>query len=135
MTTFSSVNWPYLYIFTLNRCTACRFWVCPFISSEQRVYWLAERQSLKTCTKPITCGNFCAQRECMTCPNRRSDQGVIYSQSLYGMSFRGLSFYQQRTESILVVKKTVFKPVRKLSLVVTFVPSESARPDIYMCST
>ena len=26
-----------------------------FISSEQRVYWLAERQSLKLCTKIIIC--------------------------------------------------------------------------------
>ena len=71
------------YIYTLNRCTACRFGVYTFISSEQRVYWLAERQSLKVCTKIITSGNFHAQRECSTQPNRRSDQGAIYSQSLY----------------------------------------------------
>ena len=65
-------NYIYTYVYEyiyriLNRCTACRFRVCPFISSEQRVYWLAERQSLK--------------------------------------------------------------PVRKLSLLVTFVPNEIARPD------
>ena len=30
----------------LNRCTTCYFGVCPFISSEHRVYWLAEKQSL-----------------------------------------------------------------------------------------
>ena len=39
------------YIYTLNRCTACRFGVYPFISSEQRVYWLAEGQSLEACKK------------------------------------------------------------------------------------
>ena len=55
-------------IYHLNRCTACRFGVCPFISSEQRVYLLTERQR-------------------------------------------------------------VLKPVRKLSLLVNFVPNESARPD------
>ena len=40
-----------IYIF--NHYTACRFGVCPFISSEQLVYWLAQRQSLKAI---ITCG-------------------------------------------------------------------------------
>ena len=33
--------------YILNRCTACHFGVCPFIKSEQRVYWLTERQSFK----------------------------------------------------------------------------------------
>ena len=50
-----------VHIYILNRCTACRFGVCPFISSEQRVYWLAERQSLKACTKIITGDNFRTQ--------------------------------------------------------------------------
>ena len=27
-------------LFMLNRCTAYRFGICPFIRSEQRVYWL-----------------------------------------------------------------------------------------------
>ena len=79
---------------------ACRFGVCPFIISKQRVYWLAERQSPKACTKFINCGNFRTQRE--SSPNRRSDQGAIYSQSLHGLPFRGLSLYQQQTESVLI---------------------------------
>ena len=56
------IHTAYTYIFS-NRCKACRFGVCSFISSEQRDYWLAERQRLQACTKIITCGNFRAQRE------------------------------------------------------------------------
>ena len=55
---FFLANPVYIYIYFFNRCTACRFRVCPFISSEERVCWLAERQSLKACTKIITRGNF-----------------------------------------------------------------------------
>ena len=44
-------------LYILNRGTACCFGVCPFISSEQRVYWLAERHSLKARTKIITYNN------------------------------------------------------------------------------
>ena len=40
------------YIYILNCCTACRFGFCPFISSKQRVFWLAERQSLKGELRP-----------------------------------------------------------------------------------
>ena len=75
-------------LYTLNRCTAYRFRVCSFISSKQRVSWLAEKQRLTACTKIITYGNFRTQRECSTRPNRRSDQGAIYSQSLYGRMAR-----------------------------------------------
>ena len=89
--------------YILNCCTARRFEICPFIS-KQRVYWLAERQSLKACTKITTCGNFRTQRECSTWPKCRSNQGAIYSQLLYSLPFRGMSLHQQRTESIYIFK-------------------------------
>ena len=38
------------YVCILNRCMACNFRICFLISSEPRVYWLPERQSLKACT-------------------------------------------------------------------------------------
>ena len=41
-------------MYTLNRCTAWRFEIFPFINSAQRVYWLTERQqSLKACMKTL----------------------------------------------------------------------------------
>ena len=112
--TFWTVKLRYIRI--LNRCASCRFGVCPFISSKQRVCWLAKRQSLIAWTKIITGGNFRIQRECSIWPNRRSDPGAIYFQLLYGLPFRrGLSLHQQQTESILVGWKQSLKACTKFT--------------------
>ena len=50
-------------------------------------------------------------------------QIYVYSQSQYGLPFRGLSLHQQRTENTGWLKDRVLKPAGKLSLVVSFVPS------------
>ena len=48
---------------------------------------------LKECSSLNENYHFRAQRECLIWPNLRSDQGAIYSQSLYGLLFWGLCIY------------------------------------------
>ena len=60
-------------LYILNRCTACRFRVCPFIGSEHNVYWLAERQSFKARTKVVIRGIYSI---CILIQNSNSVTGI-----------------------------------------------------------
>ena len=88
-----------------------------------------KRHAVQRLTITTVSDSFCTGFKTLSFSQPAYSLLAIYSQSLYGMPLRGLSLHQQRTESTGWLKDRVLKTARKSSLVVTFVPSESDRPD------